>query len=266
MKLIAVDVDGTLLNSKNEISAKTKETLLKAREQGHKVVIVSGRPTSGVRYLAEELEFEKFGGLLSNYNGGSITNFKTGEVITNHTLDLDLAKQILTETKDLPLKIIIPSGDKIISDSENEYLDLERDLLKVETEAIEDLRENIDFGPNKIIFANDPEILEEHLSFLMDTYGENTAQVRSQRFYYEIMPKGLSKGTSLLEIAKYYNIDQKDIIAFGDELNDETMIEIAGTGVAMGNAVEKIKEIADYITLSNDEDGIADYLEKFILE
>ena len=100
----------------------------------------------------------------------------------------------------------------------------------------------------------------------MDTYGENTAQVRSQRFYYEIMPKGLSKGNSLLEIAKYYNIDQKDIIAFGDELNDETMIEVAGTGVAMGNAVEKIKEIADYITLSNDEDGIADYLEKFILE
>lgn len=80
------------------------------------------------------------------------------------------------------------------------------------------------------------------------------------------MPKGLSKGNSLLEIAKYYNIDQKDIIAFGDELNDETMIEVAGTGVAMGNVVEKIKEIADYITLSNDEDGIADYLEKFILE
>ena len=79
------------------------------------------------------------------------------------------------------------------------------------------------------------------------------------------MPKGLSKGASLLEIAKYYGIDQADIIAFGDELNDETMIEVAGTGVAMGNAVEKIKEIADYITLSNDEDGIADYLEKFVL-
>ncbi len=265
MKLIAVDVDGTLLNSKNEISPKTKESLIRAGEAGHKVAIVSGRPTSGVRYLAKELEFEKYGGLLSNYNGGSITNFKTGEVISNHTLDLDLAKEILAATKDLPLEIIIPSGDKIISDSENKYLDVERDLLKVETEAIEGLRENLDFGPNKIIFANDPEILEQHLEFLIDTYGQHTAQVRSQRFYYEIMPKGLSKGASLLEIAKYYGIDQADIIAFGDELNDETMIEVAGTGVAMGNAVEKIKEIADYITLSNDEDGIADYLEKFVL-
>ena len=76
---------------------------------------------------------------------------------------------------------------------------------------------------------------------------------------------GLSKGNSLLEIAKIFNIDQKDIIAFGDEMNDETMIEAAGVGVAMGNAVSKIKEIADYVTLTNDEDGIAYYLDKFIL-
>lgn len=265
MKLIAVDVDGTLLNSKNEITEKTRNALIKAGEEGHKVVIVSGRPTAGVLHLAKELELDKHGGLLSNYNGGSITNFETGEVISNHTLDLDLAKDILAKTKNLPLQIIIPNGDKIISDRENKYLDIERELLKIEGESIEDLRENIDFEPNKIIFANDPEILEEHLPFLSDTYGSTTAQVRSQRIYYEIIPKGLSKGNSLLEIAKYYEIDQKDIIAFGDELNDETMIEVAGVGVAMGNAVDKIKEISDYVTLSNDEDGIADYLEKFVL-
>lgn len=258
MKLIAVDVDGTLLNSNNEISEKTKDALIRAGEAGHKVVIVSGRPTAAVIHIAKELEFEKY--------GGSITNFKTGEVISNHTLDLNLAKKILAETKDLPLEIIIPKEDYIISDRQNKFLDYERDLLKVDTEAVEDLRENIDFSPNKIIFASDPEILEEYLPFLSDTYGATTAQVRSQRIYYEIMPQGLSKGESLLEISNYYGIDQKDIIAFGDELNDETMIEVAGTGVAMGNAVEKIKEIADYITLSNDEDGIAYYLEKFILE
>ena len=79
------------------------------------------------------------------------------------------------------------------------------------------------------------------------------------------MPKGLSKGNSLLEIAKLYDIDQADIIAFGDEMNDFTMIEVAGVGVAMANAVDEIKEIADYVTLSNDEDGIGDYLEKYVL-
>ena len=193
MKLIAVDVDGTLLNSKNEIPPKTKEALIRTGEAGHKVAIVSGRPTSGVRYLAKELEFEKYGGLLSNYNGGAITNFKTGEVISNHTLDLDLAKEILAATKDLPLEIIIPSGDKIISDSDNKYLGVERDLLKIETEAIEGLRENLDFGPNKIIFANDPEILEQHLEFLIDTYGQHTAQVRSQRFIMKSCQKAFQK-------------------------------------------------------------------------
>jgi len=80
------------------------------------------------------------------------------------------------------------------------------------------------------------------------------------------MPEGLSKGKSLLEIADKYNIDQKDIIAFGDQMNDKTMIELAGVGVAMANAIEAIKEIADYVTLSNDEDGIANYLEKFVLK
>ena len=80
------------------------------------------------------------------------------------------------------------------------------------------------------------------------------------------MPKGIGKGESLLEIAKYYDIPIEDTIAFGDEENDLTMIEAAGIGVAMGNAIDLVKEAADYITLSNDEDGIADYLEKFVLK
>ena len=79
------------------------------------------------------------------------------------------------------------------------------------------------------------------------------------------MPQNLSKGKSLLEIAEYYNIDQKDIIAFGDAQNDISMFEIAGTPVAMGNADEIIKEMSSYVTLSNDENGIADYLKKFVL-
>ena len=110
------------------------------------------------------------------------------------------------------------------------------------------------------------EILDEIIPGLSDKFIDRTCQVRSQRYYYEIMPQGLSKGKSLLEIAEYYDIEQKEIIAFGDELNDETMIKVAGVGVAMANAVDHIKEISDYITLSNDEDGIADYLEKFVLK
>lgn len=265
MKLIAVDVDGTLLNTNNEISPKTRDTLIKAGHAGHKIVIVSGRPTSGVKHLAKELNFDEFGGLLSNFNGGAITNYASDEVIVNHSLDRDLALELLNDTKDLDLEIIIPFEYLILSDRDNEYLDFKRKILGLETRAVPDIRENLDFDPNKIIFAKNEEILDQHIPFLLEKYGDRTSQVRSQRFYYEIMPKGLSKGKSLLEIADHYGIDQKDIIAFGDEMNDLTMLEVAGVAVAMGNAVDPIKEIADYVTLSNDHDGIADYLEKFVL-
>lgn len=266
MKLIALDVDGTLLNSDHKINPKTRNSLIKALEEGNKVVIVSGRPTEAIRGLAAELEFDKHGGLISAFNGGSISNYQTGEKITNHTIDLDLAKEILRETKDLDLEIIIPNEGKIISDREEKYLAVERDLLGLEAIVDKNIRDAIDFPPNKLLFANDPEVLDKLIPILEEKYGDKTSLIRTQRFYYEIMPQNLSKGKSLLEITDYYGIDQKDIIAFGDELNDETMLEVAGVGVAMANAVDHIKEIADYITLSNDEDGIADYLETFVLK
>ena len=137
--------------------------------------------------------------------------------------------------------------------------------MGLKAKVISNIRDNLTFSPHKILFAADSEILEENIPFLVENFENVTSQVRSHRNYYEIMPKGLSKGNSLLEIAKVYDIDQADIIAFGDEMNDFTMIEVAGVGVAMANAVDEIKEIADYVTLSNDEDGIGDYLEKFIL-
>lgn len=265
MKLIAVDVDGTLLNSKHQISPKTRDTLIKTGNAGHKIVIVSGRPTSGVKHLAKQLNFDQFGGLLSNFNGGAITNYASGEIIVNHSIDRNLALEILNDTKDLDLEIIIPFEDVILSDRDNEYLNFERKILGLETRVVANIRENLDFDPSKIIFAKEEEILDQHIPFLLEKYGDRTSQVRSQRFYYEIMAKGLSKGKSLLEIADYYGIDQKDIIAFGDEMNDVSMLEVAGIAVAMYNAVSPIKEIADYVTLSNDHDGIADYLEKFVL-
>ena len=263
MKLIGVDVDGTLLNSENKITPRTRQALIRAGEMGHKIVIVSGRPTSAVKDLAKELEFDKFDGLLANYNGGSITDYSSGKVLANHNIERKLALEILDKTRFL--NIIVPYKDMILSDKDHKFLQAESKLLGLEAKIVSDIRDKLDFDPNKILFAAEIAKLEESIQFLVENFGNVTSQVRSHRNYYEIMPKGLSKGNSLLEIAKLYNIDQADIIAFGDEMNDLTMIEVAGVGVAMANAVDEIKEIADYVTLSNDEDGIADYLEKFVL-
>lgn len=265
MKLIGVDVDGTLLNSENKITPRTRQALIRAGEMGHKIVIVSGRPTSAVKDLAKELEFDKFNGLLAIYNGGSITDYSSGKVLANHNLERKLALEILDQSRDMDIDIIIPYEDMILSDKDHKFLQAESKLLGLEAKIVSDIRDKLDFDPNKILFAAEIAKLEESIPFLVENFGNATSQVRSHRNYYEIMPKGLSKGNSLLEIAKLYNIDQADIIAFGDEMNDFTMIEVAGVGVAMANAVDEIKEIADYVTLSNDEDGIGDYLEKYVL-
>ncbi len=264
-KLIAVDVDGTLLNSNHEILEETKIALIRAIEKGHKVVIVSGRPTEAILDLAKELEFEKYAGLISSYNGGAITNFKTGEKISSHTLDLDLAKEILEKTKNLDVFPLITDEYTIISNKDNAFLDVESHILNLEPLIVENLSQSINFKPYKITFTNYPQKLDQVIPLLKENFSDRTSQVRSLSAFYELMPQNLSKGKSLLEIAEYYNIDQKDIIAFGDAQNDISMFEIAGTPVAMGNADEIIKEMSSYVTLSNDENGIADYLKKFVL-
>ncbi len=122
----------------------------------------------------------------------------------------------------------------------------------------------MDFAPNKILFSQDPKLIDEDAKKLKDNFFDKTAQVKSTPYFYEVMPKGIDKGGSLNEIAKYFNMDLKDVIAFGDEENDLTMIEMAGAGVVMGNGTDFMKEKADFITKSNDEDGIAYYLENFV--
>ena len=264
-KLIAVDVDGTLLNSKHEISEKTKNVLIRAIKEGHKVVIASGRQTAGIEFLAKKLEFHIHGGLVSGFNGGQIKDIKTGEIISNHTMDINLTKKIIDFSKDLDIEMMIPHEGKIYTNKKGQfYTQKEADILGVSLVIEPNLKDKINFPANKFLFAQTPEKIDSPAMKLYEEFSDVTEQVKSTRYYYEIMPKGLSKGNSLIEISNIYNINKEDIIAFGDEMNDESMIKMAGCGVAMGNAVEKIKEIADFITLTNDEDGIAHYLEKFI--
>ena len=265
-KLIAVDVDGTLVNSKGQITAKTREALIAATKAGHEVMIVSGRPTYGIREQALALGFDKFGGVLSAYNGGQLYDFKEGKILANHPMDYDLAMEILELSKSLDLEIMIPHGELIYTDNaDNFYSQRESGMLNMEVKAIDNIRDSLDFVPNKLLFAQDPDKLDEPCAKIKEKFGNLTEQVKSARFYYEVMPKGLSKGASIIEACKIFGIDIKDAIVFGDEMNDLSMFEVGGTGVAMGNAVEPIKKLADYVTLSNNEDGIAYYLENFVL-
>lgn len=265
-KLIAVDVDGTLVNTKGKITNKTRDALITANNAGHEVMIVSGRPTKGLRDQAKILGFDKFGGILSSFNGGMLYDFKNKKILANHPMSLDLAKEILSFSKDLDLGLIIPKGDVIVTDDSSDfYAKRESKILNMPIKEVVNLRDELDFSPNKLLFTQDPDKIDPGANKLLEKFADRTYQVKSSRFFHEVMPLGLSKGKSILEACNIFGIDRKDVIAFGDEMNDLSMLEVAGTAVAMANAIEKIKEIADYVTKSNNEDGIAYYLENFVL-
>src|SRR5699024_10925297 len=120
-KIIALDIDGTLLNSNNEITEKTKSSLLKAQDLGHILIIASVRDPRSVMKFADILNFKKHDGLLSNFNGGKITNYRTGEVIINHTLDYNLAMEILQFSEDLDINYFIYGEDEILTNSKDTY-------------------------------------------------------------------------------------------------------------------------------------------------
>lgn len=241
-KLIAVDVDGTLVNSNGQITARTREALIAATKAGHEVMIVSGRATFGLRHQAKTLAFDKYGGVLSSFNGGELFDFKEKKVLASHKMDYDLAKEILEFSKDLDLELMIFDGDKILTDRpDGYYVKRESEIIDMDIKPIKNLKNGLDFAPNKFLFAQDPDKIDKPARELLKKFGDVTEQVKSSRFYYEVMPKGLSKGASIIEACKIFGIDIKDTIVFGDEMNDISMFEVAGTGVAMGNAVESIK-------------------------
>lgn len=267
-KLIVVDVDGTLINKKGELTQKTKNALLKVQEQGHKVVISSGRSQIGVLHYAKELKLDIYGGYIANFNGAVVTDMKTEKAIIDHRLEIEESKEIMKFAESVGLDYMVYFEDKVYT-PKKDIIRLYEILSKndrIKQVVIEDLSNKIDFKPNNILFSEEPGKIEGPALKIKEKYGNDYTTIYSTPYFYELMPKNVSKGQAMLEIADILGIDYSNTIAFGDQQNDLSMIEKAGCGVAMGNAVEELKQKSDFITLSNDEDGIAIYLEKNILE
>ena len=266
LKLIAVDLDGTLLTSSNTLTNFTKSTLIDACKKGHKLVIITGRDFYASNFIADMLEFEKYGGLVSSSNGGHVYSPKDKKVIISHMIDQDLAKEMIAYGKDLGFDFIIYNEGEILSDKEESYgIDFLAKKNKMPIRIVKDLDKKIDFSVNKVLFTADPKVIEKNKDKIAQKFAGKINPIHAMPQFLDCMPPGINKGRSIIEIADYYGIDHKDTYAFGDEINDIEMIKMAGVGVAMGNANTYIKEIADKIALSNDEDGIAHFVRENIL-
>ena len=265
-QVLVLDLDGTLTNSKKEISAPTKQALLEIQEAGKTVVLASGRPINGVAPLAKELKMDCFGGYMLSFNGARITKCSTGEIIYNRTLSPEIIKPVYDYVKTFPgLDIISYTDTQILSGIKpNKYVEIESRINSMEVVPVEDFPAVLNFPVNKLLITGEPEILETLIAPLQKQYHGLLNIYRSEPFFLEIMPRNIDKAQSLQKLLNSIGLTADAMICCGDGYSDLSMIEYAGLGVAMENAQPIIKESADFITRSNDEDGILHVINLFM--
>lgn len=264
-KILALDIDGTLTTSKKEISPKTKEALFKIQEAGHILVLASGRPTPGMKRYAEELELAKYGGYLLSFNGARITNCKSGDIIYAQTLPGSVIPGLYEFATRNHCGLITYYKDSVVSGNGiDKYIELESRINGMPLMEVDDFVGFVNYDVNKCLMTAEPEKAERCLSELQEKYADTLSIYRSEPFFIEIMPQHVDKANSLGHMLELLKMEKKDLICCGDGYNDISMISYAGVGVAMANARDEVKAAADFVTGSNDEDGLVTVVEKFI--
>ena len=265
-KVLVLDIDGTLTNSQKEISPATKRGILETLKRGHKVILASGRPTPGMRRYEKELELEKYDGYLLSFNGARIVDCQTGEVVYQRVLPHNVVPELYDFAKENGCGLITYLGDEVLSAFEpDEYIELESRINGMNVRVVENFVEYIDFDVNKCLLTAPVDRASGLEKALQEKYGDELSIYRSEPFFIEVMPQNVDKAASLDRMLATFGLTSENVISCGDGFNDITMIQYAGLGVAMGNAQQAVKEVADYITATNDEDGLVPVIEQYIL-
>ncbi len=265
-QMLVLDLDGTLTNSRKEITEPTRKALIEIQEAGKKVVLASGRPINGIVPLAKKLELERFGGYMLSFNGARITQCSTGKIVYNRMLPQEVIRPIYEIVKSYPgVDIVSYDEERIISGLKvNEYTEKEAFINKMEIVPVDDFVERLNFPVNKILVPGDAHVIEELMPVLQRKFHKLLNIYRSEPFFLEIMPQNIDKAYSLQKLLSSLGLTADSMICCGDGFNDISMIEYAGLGVAMANAQPIVKETADFITKSNDEDGILHVINTFM--
>jgi hypothetical protein len=262
-KLIAIDLDGTTLNNQSLISLRTAEVLEKAIQAGHYVSIATGRPYRMSKQFYDQLKLDT---PMVNFNGALVHKpYHQWAFERELSISRDIAFEILAQKERLNLDFVAAENRETFYI--NDLKDFEGNFFATDVATEANLFSNLKTNPTSLLIktqhefsANVSEALSSQFADQIDvrTWGGPNAIL-------EIVPKGVQKAMSLSVVADSLNIKQKDILAFGDEHNDLEMLDYAGWGVAMSNGADQVKSIANDVTnKTNDEDGLADYLEQYL--
>ena len=257
-KLVALDMDGTLLNSRHEISAENKEVIKACIEKDVKFVLISGREIESIKHYSDILGLDTY---LTGYNGSLISN----------TLNPRLVKTVIEEAYKANKFIIVFLQDGIlVSDNSSKWYENYLDFTIANPTVVDDLLLYLDEKDkwdeiNKICLSDDHKELIAFKGAIEPRVKEEFTLLFSLPFFLEVFNGDVSKGLALEKLAHYYGVNREEVLAIGDGENDISMIKFAGLGVAMGNSNQLVRDSADFTSLTNDENGVAFTLKKFLL-
>lgn len=261
-KLIAADMDGTLLTDDKRISARTREAIKAAVKKGVIFTVSTGRPIQAIRCYEE---LRELGCPVITYNGAVIAEPDTEKIIYEQSLEREDALRILEYGTERKLTMCVWCGGQLYVNMFNERTDYYKRMTKVEPVLLEDADALANKGITKILWYDDAEKIAAFEEEMKAAGFNSVTACTSQPMYLEFFNRKVSKAAAIQRICDIYGIKRTEVIAVGDANNDLEMIEYAGLGVAMANAVQNVREKADFVTLSNEEDGVAYVIEKFVL-
>ena len=274
IKMIFLDIDGTLTNDEKVITPKTREALLAAQEKGVKLAIASGRPGRGLYHWAEELDLVAHHGLFVCFNGASVLDSATKEELYSCSMSPEDAKAVIHHIRQFDVVPMIAKSHHMhttdIYGATIDYKNHPFDVVRFEARSNgyllcehRDLEAWITEPVEKILTAGEPAYLRAHWEEMYAPFVDRLSGMFTSDYYFEYTAKGVDKGKAIEAVGKHLGILPEEMMAFGDADNDIAMLKYVGHGIAMGNAMDSVKAIADDVTLDNNHDGIAAALVKY---
>lgn len=266
-EMLVLDIDGTLTNSRKEVTKATAKAVIDLQERGKTVVLASGRCFAGIRETAAEIDLEKYDSYILAFNGAAIMNSRTKELVYNVQLPADMIAPLYEAACQMDLGISVYHGEEIVTGRRiDPYIQTDARACNMTIREVDNFPEFVDFPVNKCLLSGEPSKMEKILPELKERFSDRISVFRSDPCYIEMMPKNIDKAYSLGKLLDKLGLSKEKMVCVGDSYNDITMIEYAGLGVAMGNALDEVKKKANFVTDSNDEDGIVKVIEEYFTD
>lgn len=268
IKLIAIDMDGTLLNHKHEITPAVKQAIACARKQGVYVVLATGRPYIGIERYLLELDLHEDGEYCITNNGALVQRAVNGDTVSEATLDFNdylylerLSRQLKVHFHALDFHTLYTANRDISPYTVNEaYLT----GMPFKFRRVDEMDTMLRFP--KVMMIDEPEILQQAISQIPPEAFKRYTIMKSAEYYLELLSNQANKGEGVKALAEHLHLTADQVMAIGDQANDLAMINFAGTGVAMGNATDEIKAASQFVTNTNMEDGVAVAIQTLVLD